>query len=127
MTTPATPAPGWYADPEHPGSQRYWDGNAWTQHRAPAAAPAIVVQAVPGNPAAVAALVLGICGFLAMGIPFFIGWFIGGPLDILAVVFGIVGIARAQAVRVGLAPAIVGLVLAAVSLLTVPFGAGTIW
>ena len=29
-----TPA-GWYDDPEQPGQQRYWDGNAWTEHRAP--------------------------------------------------------------------------------------------
>lgn len=29
--SPATPA-GWYADPNDPGSQRYWDGSAWTEH-----------------------------------------------------------------------------------------------
>ena len=22
--------PGWYADPSNPASERYWDGNAWT-------------------------------------------------------------------------------------------------
>ena len=32
--TPTTPA-GWY--PDASGSQRYWDGTAWTEHRAPAA------------------------------------------------------------------------------------------
>jgi hypothetical protein len=32
-----TPA-GWYDDPEQPGQQRYWDGNAWTEQRAPGAA-----------------------------------------------------------------------------------------
>jgi hypothetical protein len=31
---PTAPA-GWYADPERPGQLRYWDGKAWTQHRAP--------------------------------------------------------------------------------------------
>jgi len=46
MTTPA----GWYADPEQPGSQRYWDGTAWTEHRSPGApvpppAPAAPVDA----------------------------------------------------------------------------------
>lgn len=34
-----TPA-GWYDDPEQPGQQRYWDGNAWTEQRAPGAATA---------------------------------------------------------------------------------------
>lgn len=37
MTTP-TPA-GWYPDPDGSGGQRYWDGNSWTDHRAPAADP----------------------------------------------------------------------------------------
>jgi uncharacterized protein DUF2510/uncharacterized protein DUF4352 len=35
MTTPPTPA-DWYPDPENPAGLRYWDGNGWTEHRAPA-------------------------------------------------------------------------------------------
>jgi hypothetical protein len=39
---PPTPAPapaattpaGWYPDAQRPGGQRYWDGTAWTEHRA---------------------------------------------------------------------------------------------
>lgn len=27
--------PGWYADPELAATQRYWDGQEWTDHRAP--------------------------------------------------------------------------------------------
>ena len=27
---------GWHPDPESPGILRYWDGQAWTNHRAPA-------------------------------------------------------------------------------------------
>ena len=38
MTTPTTPA-GWYPDPEDASSLRYWDGDAWTEHRSPAAPP----------------------------------------------------------------------------------------
>lgn len=31
----STPEPGWYDDPEQPGSLRWWDGQAWTDHRRP--------------------------------------------------------------------------------------------
>jgi hypothetical protein len=31
MTTPNQP--GWYADPQDPNAQRYWDGQDWTPHR----------------------------------------------------------------------------------------------
>jgi hypothetical protein len=30
------PAPGWYPDPHDRAQQRYWDGDAWTEHRHPA-------------------------------------------------------------------------------------------
>src|SRR3954463_3674838 len=30
-----TPAAGWFADPHDPTQFRYWDGTAWTDHRAP--------------------------------------------------------------------------------------------
>ncbi|MEV8411400.1 DUF2510 domain-containing protein [Streptomyces niveus] len=32
MTTP----PGWYAEHGVPGTERWWDGNAWTAHTRPA-------------------------------------------------------------------------------------------
>jgi hypothetical protein len=41
MSTPA----GWYPDPQAEGQQRYWDGNAWTQHQAP-----LVQQPQPEQP-----------------------------------------------------------------------------
>lgn len=44
MTTPA----GWYPDPEHRGRQRYWDGAAWTEHRAPLY-PTVPQQPRPGS------------------------------------------------------------------------------
>jgi hypothetical protein len=33
MSAPGTPSipAGWYADPQNPAQQRYWDGTAWTQ------------------------------------------------------------------------------------------------
>ena len=30
-----TPAAGWFVDPEDATQFRYWDGNAWTEHRSP--------------------------------------------------------------------------------------------
>lgn len=36
MATSGTPA-GWYPDPTRPGTQRYWDGEMWTDHFQPAA------------------------------------------------------------------------------------------
>ena len=32
----STPAPDWYPDPDDPTQLRYWDGNIWTENRAPA-------------------------------------------------------------------------------------------
>jgi hypothetical protein len=37
IPSPNVPA-GWYADPDRPGSQRYWDGANWTDQIAPSAA-----------------------------------------------------------------------------------------
>jgi hypothetical protein len=33
------PAAGWFPDPERADQLRYWDGQAWTEHRHPALAP----------------------------------------------------------------------------------------
>src|SRR4051812_12828079 len=43
IPTGTTPA-GWYPDPSTAGQQRYWDGQAWTEHRAPATRQAAPVQ-----------------------------------------------------------------------------------
>jgi hypothetical protein len=50
MTTPSTPA-GWYPDPEGTGGQRYWDGFAWTEHRAPPPAPLTAPEEHADDPA----------------------------------------------------------------------------
>lgn len=80
-----------------------------------------------GNGLAVAALVLGIAGFLLTWIPLFIGLFFGGIPDILAIVFGICGIVRANRVGRGMGMAVTGLVLGGLAFLSIFLGAGTIW
>jgi len=48
MSTPA----GWYPDPSDPARQRWWDGNAWTEHVHPPAAPEPVAATPQPAPAA---------------------------------------------------------------------------
>lgn len=38
----SAPKPGWYADTDAVNMLRYWDGSAWTEHRAPLLAPGSV-------------------------------------------------------------------------------------
>ena len=40
--------PGWYPDPQMPGTQRYWDGAAWSDHVAPAAPPQVGISVWKG-------------------------------------------------------------------------------
>ena len=35
MTSTPLPPPGWHVDPQDPSQWRYWDGQQWTEHRAP--------------------------------------------------------------------------------------------
>jgi len=51
---PNVPA-GWYPDPGGSGQQRYWDGNAWTEHFHAAAGATPPPAVVPGQPVAVVA------------------------------------------------------------------------
>lgn len=128
---------GWHLEP---GTNRYrwWDGANWGVYhdQMPAGYVAPVVQqvgvgagiATGANGYAVAALVLGIWGFVTTWIPLFIGLFMGGIPDILAIVFGILGIVRANANGGrGLAMAVVGLVFGGLAFFSIFLGAGTIW
>lgn len=71
MTHPA----GWYPDPSNPQSQRYWDGQAWSEHTQPAAQmPPPAVPAKKQKSAFRTVLtVLGVILVIGVGISFFSG------------------------------------------------------
>lgn len=120
-------APGWYPNPDHTQTLRYWDGERWTEH---STLPAVATQpgAVPmgygptirapeTNGMATAALVLGILGAV-------IEW--GGILTltagILAIVFGSIGIGKADRLGgTGKGRAITGLILGCFALVAYLF------
>lgn len=48
MDSSGVPSPGWFPDPGDPSGERWWSGEAWTDHtRRPDAAAALVATAVP--------------------------------------------------------------------------------
>lgn len=90
--------------------------------------PYSAIPAAQTNGFAIAALVLGIWGFCTTAIPFFVGLFVGGIPDILAIIFGAVALSRAAKIGgSGRAMAAVGLALGIVGTASVFIGAGTIW
>ena len=86
----AAPAPGWYVDPEHSASDRYWDGSGWSDQRRPAQG-----SSAPSNGFAITALVCGIVGIVLGVLPFtfFVAWILG----IVAIVFGVLARKRFDA------------------------------
>ncbi|MBF4462477.1 MULTISPECIES: DUF2510 domain-containing protein [unclassified Rathayibacter] len=133
----ATPAPGWYPDPGavetlggrgHDGTERYWDGTAWTDRSRPATVPAYgTPQSAPSdaaelyaypsapssaasrNPLAIASLVLGLVSLLF------------NPIlvpSILAIAFGVRGRRSAAQLGGGGGLAIGGLVTGIVGAVT---------
>lgn len=111
----SAPVPGWYVDPEHPGSERYWDGNLWTEQRRPTQVS--TATSAPSSGFAITALVCGIVGIVL--VIFFVGWILG----IIAIVFGVLGRKRADSAssggRKGMATAglVLGIIAVALSIL----------
>ena len=50
MSDATSPQPGWYADPENPAGERWWNGSAWSDHKRDA-----TPTVAPPSPAAVPA------------------------------------------------------------------------
>jgi hypothetical protein len=92
------PPAGWHADIERPGGQRYWDGTAWTEHRAaPSTTPPPMAQAPAfcracGKPIDARASLCTQCGVsqaMAHGAPMAVQT-IGGKQPVLAVILSII-------------------------------------
>ena len=65
----STPTPGWYPDPQQPGTTRWWDGTGWTAHTMPggpqaAHPPAAVAPKKSGGFKVVAIVLLSVLGVL---------------------------------------------------------------
>ena len=58
------PPADWYPDPDQAGVERYWDGHAWTDRRAPRGPSAPAQTAAPTQPAAYWACGIAIIGML---------------------------------------------------------------
>lgn len=85
------PAPGWYDDPTAPGSQRYWDGKAWTSHAAAPVRPPErlgdsagmrMLLPVGRSPLAIVAGYLGLVSVLCVPAPFALGFGIAAAVDL---------------------------------------------
>ena len=106
MSTPGgTPAPGWYDDGTGTGTNRYWDGSAWTEQTASAAgsspggtggtapfsaSPQVAVEppATKPHPLGWVALALAVVGFVFACIPgaLIVGWVLLPIAFVLAIV-----------------------------------------
>lgn len=109
--------PGWYPDPTGTPGERYWDGQTWTEQTRTLPAPPMGVMpgsysmggGVPRNGMGTASLVMGILGIVILPIVF----------SVLAIIFGSVGIGRANrgeatnkgAATAGVVLGIIGIVL----------------
>lgn len=123
---------GWFPDPNGRHEHRYFNGRAWTADVADAgnraidpygSGPSPVFAPYPpaaapagGNGQATAALVCGLVGALIAWMPFVV--VAGFVLAVLAIVFGVQGLRRANRadVATGRGKAIAGLVLGAVAI-----------
>jgi len=131
VPSPAEHAAGWFPDPNGRHEHRYFNGRAWTADVADAgqravdplgSAPSPIPAGFPpgppgsgqGNGIATAALVCGIIGVLLAWVPFVV--VAGFVLAVLALVFGIQGIRRANVSQSGRGKALAGVILGTVGL-----------
>ncbi len=104
------PPPGWYLDPEQVQTQRYWDGEAWTDQRAPAA-----LATSRSNTVALVGLIAGILGAM-VGLGPAINYPIPLALGAVAIVLGIMGRRRPGGRGMGTWAIVLGLVALALGI-----------
>ena len=79
------------------------------------------------NGMAVAALVLGVVGLVVGIIPLLIGLVLSFVPTVLAIVFGLIGLARAGSRRSGFVPAFLGVALGSLTAFLWTTGYGIVW
>jgi hypothetical protein len=79
------------------------------------------------NGLAVASLVLGLVGIAVGIIPLFIGLVLSVLPTVLAILFGLIGLARTSSRRSGFVPALLGLLLGVLTAFLWTTGYGIVW
>ncbi len=122
MSDPSTPS-GWFPDPLDRYDHRYFNGTSWTSDVSNdgiryvdplGARPDGGRQQAAGNRAATSAVVMGSIAIIIAWIPFVV--VIGGVLAVLAVVFGVRGLRRSRDEGSGRAASIAGIVMGLVGI-----------
>ncbi|RNL78861.1 DUF4328 domain-containing protein [Nocardioides marmorisolisilvae] len=91
-TTPDSPQPGWYPDPQVPGRIRFWNGAAWTEEHAPVPGPdqpvgyrfALLGQGVRAGLLLSVLIAIGEVGLYAWGLSMFDEAVATGDIDRLS-------------------------------------------
>ncbi len=111
------PGPGWYTDPTDPTTNRYWDGQRWTESRTPAAGVGPTAVGAKTSGMAIASLVLGLVWVWGIGSILAIifgaiaknqirdgqGMVTGGGMATAGIVLGIIGVVIVAIVIIGAA------------------------
>ncbi len=94
----------------------------------PVQRPVVIDTAAPRpNGIAVASLVLGLCGLAVGVVPLLIGLLLSALPTALAILFGVIGLARSAARRSGFVPALLGTALGALTVWLWTTGYGVVW
>lgn len=129
MSDVAPPQPGWYADPENPAGERWWNGSAWSEHKrdtsdAPPSAHPTPYYAAPAPGAGTNGL--AVAGLITSAVAWLMIPLLGPIVGIILSAFGLRAAKQREAAGnpnsgrgAAVAGLIVGIVIAGISLLVV--------